>query len=119
MTRLRGELTEPEEMLLGIERPSLEAEEEFAKQDAEKRERQRRFLIGLMMDMQFRAWLMAQLVGFRTFEKPFGVSPGGFPDRAASEYQDGLRAAGWHLWTLFDDVAPDFTSLMRREYSER
>lgn len=115
MTRRRGELPEPEEELLGIERPTEEQEADAEREHAERQEVRRRFLIGQMGNPLFREWLMEQLVGFRTFEKPFGISPGGFPDSAATQYQDGIRAAGWHLWTTFDDVAPDLASLMRRE----
>lgn len=115
MTRRRGEIPEPEEELLGIVRETPEQEAEAERELAERLELQQAFLISLMQNQMFRAWLMKQLVGFQTFEKPFGVSPAGFPDRAATQFSDGLRAAGWHLWTLFDDVAPELASLMRRE----
>lgn len=119
LTRRRGELPEPEEELLGIHRetPEEEADAERARKD--KEELRRAFLIAMMQNELFREWLMEQLVGFNVFGKPFAVSPTGFPDKAASQYQDGMRAAGWHLWQMFDDVAPELTSLMRREYNSR
>ena len=119
MSRLRGELPEPEEQLLGIERLTPEQEAEAERLAKEQSELRQLFLVGLMQNPVFRQWLMEQLVGFRTFEKPFGVSPNGFPDEAATQFQDGLRAAGWHLWTLFDDAAPELCSLMRREAAGR
>jgi hypothetical protein len=30
-----------------------------------------------------------------------------------------MKAAGQHLWELFDDLCPDLTSKMRRESRER
>lgn len=119
MTRLRGELPEPEEQLLGIERPTPEQEAQAEKIRAEKVELRRRFLVAMMENPLFREWLMEQLVGFRTFERPFGISPAGFPDHEATKFQDGLRAAGWHMWAIFDDVAPELASLMRREAGKR
>lgn len=114
MTRQRGELPEPEEELLGIERPTLEQEEADKRRTEEQAELRRLFLTRLMENPMFREWLMEQLMAFRTFEQPFGISPGGFPDPMATQYQMGLKAAGWHLWTLFDDLAPELASLMRR-----
>jgi hypothetical protein len=116
MTRRSGEFPEPEEVLLGIERLTPEQEAEAEKGRKEKVDLRQRFLIQLMQNPLFREWLMELLVGFRTFEKPFGVGPNGFPNNRATDYQDGLRAAGWHLWTAFDDVVPELASLMRREY---
>lgn len=119
MTRAHGELPEPEEALLGIERPTLEdeaAEQQKAKECAEVR---KALLVGLMQHEGFRAWLMEQLVGFETFGSPFGVSPAGFPDRAATQFRLGMKAAGWHLWEQFDEVAPELASVMRREWREQ
>lgn len=115
LTRARGELPEPEEQLLGIERATPEQEAEAEQARKEKSEVRRRFLVSMMENPLFREWLMEQLQGFRTFEQPFGISPSGFPDHQATQFQMGLRSAGWHLWALFDDVAPEWTSLMRRE----
>lgn len=115
MTRARGELPDAEEALLGIERPTLEQEAEAEQVAKEKLEVRRAFLAGMMANPLFREWLMEQLLGFRTFENPFGISPNGFPDHEATQFQLGMKSAGWHLWTLVDDIAPDLASLMRRE----
>lgn len=115
MTRARGELPELEEQLLGIERPTIEQEEEDQRIAAEKADLRRLYLVGLMENPLFREWLMGVLIGFGTFAQEFGASPGGFPDPLATQYSMGVKAAGWHLWTLFDDMAPDLASLMRRE----
>lgn len=115
MTRARGELPEPEEELLGIERPTEEQEAQAEKERAEKVELRRLFLRGLMENPLFREWLMEWLVLCGTFEQPFGISPNGFPDPMATQYRMGIKAAGWSLWETFDNTAPDLTSLMRRE----
>lgn len=115
LTRARGELPEPEEQLLGIERDTLEQEEDKRRIQAENAELRRLFLVGMMQNPMFREWLMDQLIFFDTFIHPIAVSPAGFPDPLATQYQMGMKAAGWHLWTAFDDVAPEWTSLMRRE----
>lgn len=119
MTRVRGELPEPEEALLGIERPTQEQEDEEKRAADEKAEIRRLFLRHALESDLFREWLMEVLNSFRTFEQPFGISPGGFPDPLATQFQMGLKAAGWHLWTMFDDTAPELTSLMRREASKK
>lgn len=115
MTRARGEIPSEEEALLGIERLSPEEEAEAERVQKEKAEVRRQFLAHLMTSPDFREWLMEKLLSYGTFEKSFGISPGGFPDRQATEYQQGLKAAGWDLWCTFDDVAPELTSKMRRE----
>lgn len=115
MTRARGELPEAEEALLGIERPTPEQEAEAEKLMTEKAELRRAFLIGLMQNELFREWLMEKLTGFQTFGNPFGVSPTGFPDPLATQFHSGMKAAGWSLWTEFDDLTPELASLMRRE----
>jgi hypothetical protein len=114
MTRKRGELPEPEEALLGIERPTPEEEAEAERIIKEKLELRKRFLVDLISGEEFRAWLMEQLVAFGTFENAFGASPAGFPDPMATQFKQGMKAAGWHLWTLFDDIAPELASQMRR-----
>lgn len=119
MTRARGELSEPEEALLGIERASIEDEAADQQRAVEKAELRRRYLISLMQNDLFREWLMEQLVGFEAFGSPFGVSPNGFPDREATQFRLGMKAAGWHLWEQFDEVAPELASLMRREWREQ
>lgn len=119
MTRQRGELPDAEEELLGIERESPEQEAEAEREAKERAEFRRLFLVQLMQSDMFRAWLMEQLVGWQTFENPFGISPAGFPDPMATQFALGQKAAGWHLWTIFDDVAPELTSLMRREAGQK
>src|SRR5579863_1688125 len=118
MTRARGELPEPEEQLLGIERPSIEQEAELERVRKERNELRRRFLVQLMETDLFREWLMEQLMGFGTFENSFGAAPNGFPDRCATQFKLGMKAAGWHLWETFDDLAPALASLMRREWGK-
>ena len=119
LTRARGELPEPEEALLGIERPTLEQEAEAEKHRKENDEIRRLYLIGLIQNELFRAWLMEQLNAFQTFANPLAVSPTGFPDPMATQFHLGMKAAGWMLWTTFDDRAPELTSLMRREASKQ
>lgn len=116
MNRSRDDLPDPERELLGLP-PALTPEEEAAqeKEDAEKREDRRLFLYRLMNDPDFRGWLWERLVDFGTFENRFMASPTGFPDQAATQFQSGMKAAGWALWEQFDDAAPDLASLMRRE----
>jgi hypothetical protein len=92
-------------------------------EEIEKREKERQievdfrqaFLVVQMQNRTFRRWLMEQLVGFGTFENSFGAGPAGFPDKEATQFAMGMKAAGWHLWTMFDDAAPELASLMRRE----
>jgi hypothetical protein len=118
MTRKPGELPPEEEALLGIERPTPEQEEEAEKLRKEKADLRRAFLRAMLDNELFREWLMEQLVGFGTFENAFGAGPTGFPDKLATQFAQGMKAAGWHLWTMFDDVAPESASLMRREYGK-
>lgn len=109
------DLTDEEADLLNIVRDDPEVLAEETRQREIEANFRREFLISMMQNKTFRAWLMGQLVGFGTFENSFGASPTGFPDHAATQFQLGMKAAGWHLWTLFDDVAPDLASQMRRE----
>lgn len=115
MSRARGELPPEEESLLGIERDSPEQEAEAKRAFDEAQEFKRRFLVTLMQNQSFREWLMPLLDEFGTFENSFGVSPTGFPDPMATQFKLGMKAAGWRLWTLFDDLAPELASQMRRE----
>ena len=115
MTRARGELPEPEEQLLGIERETPEQEAEAEKIRTDKQSVRRLYLVRLMSEELFREFLMEQLVGFGTFENSFGATITGFPDHDATQFKMGMKAAGWHLWTVFDDLAPEMASLMRRE----
>ena len=109
---------EPEELLLGHRRLSPEEEEAFRKREREKDLLQQYMLRDLMRRESFRRWLWTLLESFNTFGRTFGVSPTGFPDRDATEYALGMKAAGWHIWTMFDDAAPDLASEMRREFSK-
>lgn len=113
--RQRGELPAEEEALLGIVRESPEDEAEAKRAYAEAQEFQRRFLVTLMQNQSFREWLMPLLNEFGTFDNSFGVSPTGFTDPMATQFKLGMKAAGWRLWTLFDDLAPELASQMRRE----
>lgn len=117
--RQRGELSPEEENLLGIQRLTPEEEAEQEKIAKEKLEVRRLFLTGLIQNEMFREWLMEQLVGFNTFTSPFAAGPTGFPDREATQFQLGMKAAGWHLWEAFDNLAPELASLMRREFMEK
>ena len=114
MTRARGELEPEEEALLGIERPSIEEEQETERKHTEALEFRRMYLTDLLRSTDFRAWLMERLVGFGTFEMPFGNSAAGFPDPHATFFALGMKAAGWALWEEFDALAPDLASMMRR-----
>lgn len=119
MTRTRGELPDAEEELLGIERPTEEEEAEAERELQQKAEVRRAFLFSLMQSVAFREWLMEQLVSAGTFEHRFGGSPTGFPDPMGTQYAMGMKQTGWNIWEQFDNVAPDLTSLMRREWSRR
>lgn len=112
-----GRLGERE--LLGIERPSPEEEAAEERRLADAAEVRKAWLIGQMQNHMFREWLMEILVGFGTFSTMFGAGPSGFPDPLATQFQMGRKAAGWELWTTFDDVSPELASVMRREYSSR
>lgn len=114
MSRIRGELPEPEEELLGIERPTPEEENRLEDERKENLRLRREMLMGLMRDPLFREWLMEELIGFNTFGRTFAATPTGFPDVAATEFHLGMKAAGWHLWETFDAIAPDLASMMRR-----
>lgn len=118
MTRARGELPEPEEALLGIERPSLEDEQAQEKAAAEQANLRRAFMLDLMGRPLFREWLMAKLTALNTFGNTFAASPAGVPDPYATWFHAGMKAAGWALWEEVDDLAPEMASLMRREASQ-
>lgn len=115
MTRARGELPEPEESLLGIERPTLEQEDE-AKKIADEKVLLRTIYLRKLMDTElFRAWLWEHLQAFGTFTNTFGLSPTGFPHPEGSWFAAGRKSAGWDIWEQIDNLAPDLASLMRRE----
>ncbi len=109
-------MTDGEADFLGLPE-YLTPEEEAAEEKAavEKLEERRLFLYRLMSDPDFRTWLWEQLQAFGAFEHRFMASPTGFPDRAATQFQSGLKAAGWALWEQFDNAVPELASQMRRE----
>lgn len=109
---------DPEEIMLGVKRQTPEQEAEAEQVRKEKAEVRRRFLVSLIENPMFREWLMEQLQGFQTFSQPYAASPTGFPDQMATQFQMGMKAAGWHLWDVFDNLSPEFASLMRREASQ-
>lgn len=117
MTRTPGELPPEEREILGL--PPDPTPEQIADAEKERTERadlRRRFLVAMLENPMFREWLMEQLVVFGTFENAFGAGPTGFPDPMATQFQLGMKAAGWSLWDIFDRAAPDLASFMRREY---
>ena len=115
MTRARGELPEPEEELLGIERPTPEQEADAQRELDEQLELRRLFLITQMQNPMFREWLRGILNQLGAFENSFGATPVGFPDPLATQFKLGMKAGGWILWEMFDNAAPELTALMRRE----
>lgn len=116
MTRAAGELPPEEERLLGIERLTPEQEAEAEKLRKEHKDLRTRFLVAQLENPMFREWLMEQLVVMGTFENAFGAGPTGFPDPMATQFQLGMKAAGWNMWDAFDRASPELASLMRREY---
>ena len=113
--RQRGELPEPEEDLLGIQRLTEEQEADAERERLEKQEVRRNFLRQLMTSSDFRAWLWEFLNEQGTFEHRFGASAAFFPDPMATMLSLGLKQAGMNLYHQFDDAAPDLCSMMRRE----
>lgn len=107
-----------ERELLGIERLTPEEEAEAERKLAERIELRRLFIVAQMENPMFREWLMEQLVALGTFDNSFGAGPTGFPDHMATQFQLGRKAAGWDLWTIFDDATPELASLMRRDYGK-
>jgi hypothetical protein len=104
-----------EDKFLGVERLTPEQEKAAEAKAAEEREVRRQFLTGQLGNPLFRTWLMEILTGFGTFENSFGLGPTGFPDHEATQFKLGMKAAGWHLWEMFDNASPEQASLMRRE----
>lgn len=115
MTRARGELPPEEERLLGIERPSIEDEQDQAKAFEERKMLRKAVLMHAFQQDEFRVWLMEKLQSFGTFVMPAGMSPNGSPDPQATFFNLGMKAAGWALWEEFDDLSPELASKMRRE----
>lgn len=116
MPRNPDELPDEELALLGEYRSPEErvAAETAQKEQDQKAEIRRLFLIGLMESQPFREWLLEQLTSLGMFEHRFGGSPNGFPDPMATQYAMGMKQAAWNLWEQFDNIAPDLTSKMRR-----
>lgn len=111
-----SDFPEPEEILLGVPpRPTLEQEARDEEERKGQLEVERLHLARLMESETFRKWLWSLLTQCGTFQRRYGASPNGFPDRDATEYQRGWHDAGWHIWTLFDDAAPELAGQMRRE----
>lgn len=115
MTRRRGEIPEPEEQILGIERPSFEQEAQAEQIRKEKLEIRKLLVKSMLENDLMRELLMEWINGFGTFENAFGAGPTGFPDHDATQFKMGMKAAGWYLWSQMDDLYPDLASLMRRE----
>lgn len=104
----------PEEILTGELRPTPEQEAEAEKVRQEKLELRRRFLIVLMENPMFREMLREWHANFQTFGNVHAAGPAGVPDPMATQFYLGRKSAGWDLFLMFDDVAPDLSSLMRR-----
>jgi hypothetical protein len=102
--------------------PDQTPAEEAAREAADKLSKEQRvelrrmFLIRQMENPMFRDWLMEQLVALGAFANTFGLSPAGFPDPNATWFAAGQKAAGWYLWEIFDQAAPELASQMRREW---
>ena len=114
MTRRPGELPEPEEELLGIERLTPEQEAEEERERKQREEIKVAFLRQLLGSEPFREWLLSLLTEFNTFGNTFAATPVGFPDNNATWFHAGMKAAGWRIWEEFDGAAPDLAGLMRR-----
>lgn len=105
-----------EDRLLGVHHETPEEIEQRERDAAEAALVRQRFLSGLMGSLDFRAWLMELLVEFGTFENAFGMSANGAPDPMGTQFKLGMKAAGWHLWTIFDAAEPLLANQMRREW---
>lgn len=111
----RDDFVEPEQEFLGVQRQTL-AQEAESRQIADEELKVRRIYLQQLMDNpMFRDWLYGVLMEFSTFSNPIGLSPVGFPDPMATMHAQGVKAAGWRLWEIFDEVAPERASLMRRQ----
>lgn len=111
----RDAYVEPEEQFLGIVNQT-DAQQIEQRQIADEELKVRRIYLQQLMDNpMFRDWLYGVLMEFGTFTNPMGVSPTGFPDPMATMHASGVKAAGWRLWEIFDEVAPERASQMRRQ----
>jgi len=115
----RRDLSPEERALLGFQGPTPEETAEIERIAAEKRDVRQKLLAGLMQNEDFRDWLWEILALFGAFSYPIASSPAGFPDSMATQFYLGRKSAGEDLWRLFDDLAPDLTSRMRREHSQK
>ena len=115
LTRHPNDAPENDSEILGYDFQTQDQQEADFQEAEEKVEIRRQFLAGLMTDAMFREWLWEQLTALGAFNNAFGSSPVGFPDPLATHFQLGRKAAGWDLWEMFDNAAPEWTSLMRRE----
>jgi hypothetical protein len=113
------DIPDPEEFMTGRRAVSVAEADEAKRIAAEKAQFRQTFLAQLMTSTDFRDWLWEVLVSLGTFENAFGAGPTGFPDPMATQFQLGQKAAGWHLFTTFDDAAPDLASQMRRDASQK
>lgn len=104
-----------EEEFFAVNSETAEEKSEAERKVKAALDERRRFLRHLMEADMFREWLYEVLTEFSTFNPPFGASPTGFPDPLHTQFLQGKAKAGWRLWTIFDDAAPDLASLMRRE----
>lgn len=110
--------SDDEAEFFGLERQTPEQEEDADKSEALRLELRRQLLVGLMQNDLFRGFLMEELMWLETFGNPVIVSPNGSPDPHATFFALGQKAYGWRLWTMFDNVAPELTGLMRREFEK-
>lgn len=115
MNRSNDELYPEEAALVGRAPVDPEQASEEQRKADERKETRRLLLTNLLQDPMFRELLWEQLVRMGAFDNAFGAGPTGFPDPLATQFQLGRKAAGWDLWEMFDNAAPDLASLMRRE----
>ncbi len=113
--RTRPDLPPDEAQLAGYDAYDAEADAKAEKRRAEKLQLRKDALTGLIGQAWFREWLWELLGEMGTFEYPIAVTPGFVPDPMGSYFALGKKAAGELLFRAFDDIAPDQTSLMRRE----
>jgi hypothetical protein len=112
------DLSEEEADLLGVALPTEEEREAEELRKVRVRQRDEMLLYCLRSDL-FREWMMEIITSMGAFENPFGMSAAGFPDPLATQFALGRKSCGWQLWEIFDNLAPDLASLMRREATDR
>lgn len=104
------------ERIIDFDGRDAERDDKLQKEADLRKEQRRAFLLRLLNDPLGRDWIWGLLREFGTFEMIFGASINGVPDPHAHAYYRGRHSAGWRIWTELDDLAPDLTSLMRREH---